>query len=51
MSKQTKELYKDMDSVIDVIEYLYEKAIELGLENEQRFLNWLDRINEISVRK
>lgn len=50
MNKQTKELYKDMDDVINIINYLYDRAIELGLENEQKFLNWLDTLNEISVR-
>lgn len=48
----TKEkLLEYMNMSIASIEHIYKRALELGLENEQEFLDWLDKLNEISVRK
>lgn len=46
-----EKLFEYMESAIISIEHIYKKAIDLGLENEQKFLDWLDKLNEISVRK
>lgn len=46
-----EKLFEYMESAITSIENIYKKAIDLGLENEQKFLDWLDKLNEISVRK
>lgn len=46
-----EQLYEYMEMSILSLEYIYRRAIELKLENEQKFLDWLDKINEISVRK
>ena len=48
----TKEkLIEYMSMSIASIEHIYKRALELGLENDQNFLDWLDKLNEISVRK
>lgn len=44
-------LFEYMEAAITSIEHIYKKVIDLGLENEQKFLDWLDKLNEISVRK
>ena len=46
-----EQLYEYMEMSILSLEHIYKRAIDLDLENDQNFLNWLDKINEISVRK
>lgn len=46
-----KQLIEYMETSIVSLESIYRRALELGLEDTQEFLNWLDKLNEISVRK
>ena len=46
-----EQLYEYMEMSILSLEHIYRRAIELRLEDEQEFLDWLDKLNEISVRK
>ena len=46
-----EQLYEYMEMSILSLEHIYKRAIDLDLENDQNFLDWLDKINEISVRK
>lgn len=46
-----EQLYEYMKMSILSLEHIYRRAIELRLEDEQEFLDWLDKLNEISVRK
>lgn len=39
-----------LDSSVQLIEELFNTLKENNLLNDQRVLNWLDKINEISVR-
>lgn len=51
INKQIEELCKYFELSIKSLNNIYNRALELNLENDQRFLDWLDTINEISVRK
>lgn len=44
-------VFEYMKMTIASIEHIYKRAIELGLEDTQEFLDWLDKLNEISVRR
>ena len=39
-----------LDSSVKLVEELFETLKENGLLNDPRVLDWLDKINEISVR-
>lgn len=39
-----------LDSSVKLIEELFETLKENGLLHDQKVLDWLDKINEISVR-
>ena len=45
------QLIEYMEMSILSLEHIYRRALELNLENEQEFLDWLDKLNEISVRR
>lgn len=44
-------LEKALKQSIEVIEELYKQIEEENLLNDQRVLDWLDKLNEISVRQ
>lgn len=46
-----EELFEYMNLGIVALNAMYDRAIELNLEDTQEFLDWLDKLNEISVRK
>lgn len=50
MSNIIRSLKESMQSTLKYIDVLDKEARSKGLSNEQWFLNWQDKLNEISVR-
>lgn len=50
--KTVRDIYleKMLDASIEAIESIYNELKEDNLLNDQRTLDWLDKLNEISVR-
>lgn len=44
-------LEKALEQSIEVIEEIYKQIEEENLLNDQRVIDWLDKLNEISVRQ
>lgn len=51
--EQLRDLYleKTLKQSIEVIEDIYKQLEDDNLLNDQRVLDWLDKLNEISVRQ
>lgn len=47
MKEYLKQLYKESVNLCDTVDKL---AREFSLENTQDFINWQDKINEVSFR-
>lgn len=45
-----RELLQKMSSSLQMIREIDEEIRHLNLENEQKFLNWQDELNELSVK-
>lgn len=45
-----RELLEKMSSSLQMIEQIDEEIRHLNLENEQEFLNWQDKLNELSIK-
>lgn len=51
MKKLTEQLFKILcKETVDTVEEMINDGIELGFQNEQWFLDFLDKLNKQSVR-
>lgn len=50
MNSIVNSLKEKMLSLLDIVDILDKEATQYKLRNEQWFLDWQDKLNEISVR-
>ena len=47
--KTQEELFKALVENAEESEALYDKSLKFGIKNTQEFINWQDRLNEVSI--